>query len=702
MVENKVTIVIDTRNAAQAKRALKEIGIQSKTMGQQMQTTSKMATLLTHAMRALGAVGIGLILRNMARDAIEFESAFAGVRKTVDATEAEFDQLSRRLVDLSKEIPVTAKELAGIQEIAGQLGVRGVAALTKFTDTIARISVSTNLTKEVAATAFARIATVMEEPLENVDRMGASIVELGNNFATTEAEITNFAQRIAGAGKIFGLTTANILALGTAFTAVGVQAQVGGTAVQKVLIAILQASKEGGEKFQTYLRILGLTREEFKKIKEEAPEQIFIKFVQALGAAGDDAILILKEIGLQDQRLIRALLSLAGAGDLVTRTINTSNKAWEENNALNIESAKRFGTTASQIQIFKNNVAALNIAMGEGFLPILQDVLPVLSSFISGLEKLSGVYNTVKTGTLNLAIALASLSNSLPGRRGDLDNEIARLVALRDQSADTAQKHLFNTEAILIQTEERVAKEIELERISVEATANIQEEASKKSLEQQFSESAKQTALLDIWVKSNLSAWDLLTKAKDTFAKGVSKSFMDMIQGTANVGDAFKDLGLKIVQVLLDWAIQAAINSALSKAFKAAEVAAAAVTGGAIAAAFAPAAAMVSLATAGANAAPAAAGIAATHALAATLAIPKFQEGGIIPGSSEGTLLIAGENNRREAIIPLDRGRGLLPESTTINITVNAIINQELDLQLLAEELGFLMERESFRPRTIG
>jgi hypothetical protein len=38
--------------------------------------------------------------------------------------------------------------------------------------------------------------------LGNIDRLGATIVDLGNNFATTEADIVNFASRIAGAGNI--------------------------------------------------------------------------------------------------------------------------------------------------------------------------------------------------------------------------------------------------------------------------------------------------------------------------------------------------------------------------------------------------------------------------------------------------------------------------------------------------------------------
>ena len=52
---------------------------------------------------------------------IEFESAFAGVEKTVDATDQQLAQLRSGILDMSKDIPIAATEIAGIAEAAGQL-----------------------------------------------------------------------------------------------------------------------------------------------------------------------------------------------------------------------------------------------------------------------------------------------------------------------------------------------------------------------------------------------------------------------------------------------------------------------------------------------------------------------------------------------------------------------------------------------------
>src|SRR5688500_13287204 len=47
----------------------------------------------------------------VAKAAIDFESSFAGVRKTVNASEAEFAQLAQGMRDLAKTIPVNVNEL---------------------------------------------------------------------------------------------------------------------------------------------------------------------------------------------------------------------------------------------------------------------------------------------------------------------------------------------------------------------------------------------------------------------------------------------------------------------------------------------------------------------------------------------------------------------------------------------------------------
>lgn len=360
---------------------------------------------------AAGAVaaGIGIALKKSIDKAISFESAFAGVKKTVDATDTEFTQLDKNLKDLTKTIPVTYEDLAGITEIAGQLGVEGVDNLTKFTKTVADISATTNLTAEAAATDFARIANIMQEPLDNVDKMGAAVVDLGNNFATTETEISTFAQRIAGAGNIAGLTTSDIFGIGAAMSSVGVQAEAGGTATQKVLLGINEAVTTSSDKLDVFANTAGMNVDEFSTLWKEDASKAFENFVLGLGKQGDNAIKTLDDLGLKDQRLVRSFLSLANAGDLISETLNTSATAWEENSALTAEAQKRYETLQSQIDIAKNKLFLIGAELGEKLVPIIKNyVLPALDWLINLWQSLSPeIQNAILIGTAVAGVILA-------------------------------------------------------------------------------------------------------------------------------------------------------------------------------------------------------------------------------------------------------------------------------------------------------
>lgn len=100
-----------------------------------------------------------------------------------------------------------------------------------------------------------------------------------------------------------------------------------------------------------------MTQEEFTKLFKEDGTQAINAFITGLGELnnnGGSALNILNEMGLKEVRLSNAILALGSAGDLLTRTIGTSNTAWEEHSALVEEASKRYETTESKLQMTRN------------------------------------------------------------------------------------------------------------------------------------------------------------------------------------------------------------------------------------------------------------------------------------------------------------------------------------------------------------
>lgn len=161
-----------------------------------------------------------------AKAAIDFESAFAGVRKTVNASESDMKKLETGIRDMAKEMPTAATEIAGVAEAAGQLGIK-TDSILGFTKTMVMLGDSTNMSAEEAATSLARLANITGMSQNDFDRLGSTIVALGNNLATTESEITSMGLRLAGAGHQVGMSEAQIMSFAGALSSVGIEAEAG-------------------------------------------------------------------------------------------------------------------------------------------------------------------------------------------------------------------------------------------------------------------------------------------------------------------------------------------------------------------------------------------------------------------------------------------------------------------------------------------
>src|SRR5690606_6391835 len=142
-----------------------------------------------------------------------------------------------------------------------------------------------------AATSLAQFMNIMQTAPEDVGRLGAAVVDLGNNGASTEAQIVDMAQRIAGAGAIVRLTEGEVLGIANAVASVGIEAEAGGSAISRVLIDISTDVAENGEKLQEWAKLAGMSADEFAQAWRTDAGGALAKVVEGLGrvnAAGGD------------------------------------------------------------------------------------------------------------------------------------------------------------------------------------------------------------------------------------------------------------------------------------------------------------------------------------------------------------------------------------------------------------------------------
>lgn len=341
--------------------------------------------------------------------AIDFESSFAGVVKTVNGSPEQLNRIRQGFLDLSTQIPVSANELAKIGEVAGQLGIK-TENILDFTKTIADLGATTNLSAEEGATSLAQFMAVMGTSQGNIRNLGSSIVELGNNFATNERSIVEMAQRLSGMGKQTNMAEADVLGLAAALSTVGIEAEAGGSAMTQVMNKMQNAVASGGDGLQKFASAAGVSANEFANAFRTRPVealQMLLKGLDEVKENGGNVNEVLAGLGITGIREADAIKRLAGAlnGDSgLGKALDIANKGWKENNALTKEASIRYQTSASKLKMAKNEIQKMAIEMGSQLLPKLAQALTASKPLVNSLGNMMLWFSKLPT-----AVQLATL-----------------------------------------------------------------------------------------------------------------------------------------------------------------------------------------------------------------------------------------------------------------------------------------------------
>lgn len=391
---------------------LKDTGKGIKEVGESIDTITKP---IQYASTALAAGGVA-----SAKFAIDFEDSFAGVKKTVDATPEQLAKIKQGIIDLSTTgidgrgaIPQTTTELNELAAAGGQLGI-SQENIIDFTEVMAQMGSATNLVGEEGAATLARFQNVMGVGQNEIRNIGSAIVDLGNHSATTESEIAEMALRMGKYGSSVRMSAADVLGYSAALSSLGIEAQMGGSAIGRTWLSIETAVASGGEGLTKFAKYSGKSAEEFKKQWNTDSSGAFNGLLKGLQSA-ENLTVALDDLGINNTQDIQAMMALVNGYDLVTESVNRSNTAYQENTALQEEFNAKNETTASKLANTKNNIIEAARSIGETMLPSIQDASTKLSDFAKGLSQMSDEQKKVVVNTGATVIAIGAISKVSAG-----------------------------------------------------------------------------------------------------------------------------------------------------------------------------------------------------------------------------------------------------------------------------------------------
>nr|WP_265029709.1 phage tail tape measure protein [Wolbachia endosymbiont (group A) of Philonthus cognatus] len=353
-------------------------------------------------------IGLGLTLAAPIKVAVDFESAMADVKKVVrfDSKKDEANKFAQELKKLSREIPLSAAELAQIAASGGQLGI-DKNDLIKFTTVVAKMTTAFDMSAEEAGNAIAKISNVYGIKVDGMENVGNIINHLSDNTAAKAKEMVLTLNRIGGNAKQFGLEVDQASSLASAFISLGKQPEKAATAINNFL-SKLQTAREQSPEFHDALDEMGTSIEELEQTIKKNPQEAILQFLETLKKIDDQEragiLMNLFGAGFQDD-----IALLVGSLDIYKKAIEHLADKEKYNASMQDEFNNRANTTANKLQLLKNAVFEAGMNLGSVMLPTLNYVAGSLKAITERIASFAEKYPTLTTAIMSTLAALISL-----------------------------------------------------------------------------------------------------------------------------------------------------------------------------------------------------------------------------------------------------------------------------------------------------
>lgn len=301
------------------------------------QTAMKNLTAYVGLFQAFGMIKnliTGVIKKNF-----EYSASLTDIRKVSGLTEDQVKSLSTELAKIDTRTSVDSlAQLAyqGAKLGVGKYGVDGMAQFVRAADKI-NVAIGEEMGEE-ALPALLKMTEVMglipKMGLEkSIEATGSAMFKLASTSTATSNDIVEFAKRCTGVARTAGITTDQLLALGSAFSAQMASPEVAATAMSKFIVA-LQKNHNLIEKN------LSIPAGTISKMYEAGNAMdAIVLILEKMKAKGNMNALgdIFKDVGGDGQRLISSMVTMAKNVDMLKDHLYESQEAFEEATAVGKE-----------------------------------------------------------------------------------------------------------------------------------------------------------------------------------------------------------------------------------------------------------------------------------------------------------------------------------------------------------------------------
>ena len=374
----------------------------------------------------------------MVESAREIDSAYRDMRKTVNATEGEFEALKEAAIEFSQAHVTSADTMLEMQALGGQLGILA-DDLGRFGEISSSLDIATNINAEDIALQLGQVANVLHLDIDGMQGFADALVRLGNNMPAQESAIMNVAQRFGAVATTANFSGAEILAWSAAIASTGQRSEMAATAIGNTVSGIEQAVAQGGNSIKAFATIAGMSAEEFTAAWQDSPTNALKAFIEGLHKmteSKESAVAALEDMGITGVRQQQTLLGLSQTVDNLDNALSMSADAWngvsdQWGNSTDqlgntgdaaIEAAKKAEGFSGALDILNNNLQNLAASFGDGLVGPMRIAADILSMVNDVVKAIPAPVKTLAEAIGGISIAVPMAVSVIGTLKSGLDN----------------------------------------------------------------------------------------------------------------------------------------------------------------------------------------------------------------------------------------------------------------------------------------
>lgn len=291
----------------------------------------------------VGLFGVFNAIKDTVTSAIkknfEYSSSLTDIRKVSGLTMQDVNKLSEELAKIDTRTSVDGLAQLAYQGAKLGMGKYGVEGMKQFVAAADQINVA--IGEEMGEEALPALSKMVETmgliPKMGIEKAmlatGSAMFKLSSTSTSTSTNIVEFAKRLTGVSRTAGITTDQLLALGSASDSLFLMPEVSATAMSKFIVALQKnhnlIEKDLGIPDGTIKRMYaaGNAMDAIVMVLEKMRDK---GNMNALGG-------IFKDLGSDGQRLVTAMVTMSKNVDVLKDHLYESKEAFEEASAVTNE-----------------------------------------------------------------------------------------------------------------------------------------------------------------------------------------------------------------------------------------------------------------------------------------------------------------------------------------------------------------------------